>query len=73
MDIIWRVGEGINGEERKGCRNRNGKKTAGADRACKKKRGRPKASESKEVLEISKNLDEKKQSEKEEETEKKIM
>ncbi len=37
----------------------------------KKKRGRPKASESKEVLEISKNLDEKKQSEKEEETEKK--
>ena len=37
----------------------------------KKKRGRPKASETKEISELSENLEEKKQIEKEEETEKK--
>ena len=31
MDIIWRVGGGINDEERKGSRNRNEEKTARAD------------------------------------------
>ena len=39
MDIIWRVGEGINGEERKGCRNRNEKKNSRSRQSLQKRKG----------------------------------